>query len=170
MMMRSPRWIILALLLALVVTGCTGAVQEAAPAADAEAAAPVVDAEAVLAESGIDVAALPPLVSPEVAQSLLQTYDDVVLLDVRTQTEWDNDGHSPDATLLPLNELPTGYEDLDPNVPVVVVCRSGNRSQAAAALLRDAGFSNVSEVEGGMRAWVAADLPLECDLAECLLQ
>ena len=45
------------------------------------------------------------------------------------------------------------------DVPIVVICRSGSRSQAAADLLLAHGFSEVSNVQGGMLAWQRAGYP-----------
>jgi rhodanese-related sulfurtransferase len=134
-MTRNLRWPILAMLtLTAIVAGC-------APAAD-------------------QADALPALISPQDAASMLEG-EDVVLLDVRTQQEWDVDGHAPGATLLPLDQLAQRYTELDKNDTIIVVCRSGNRSQTASRFLRDQGFTRVTEVQAGMQAWVTQGLPVE---------
>ena len=53
-----------------------------------------------------------------------------------------------------LSEIPTDKE-------VVVTCRSGNRSSQVATFLRDQGFTNVHNMEGGILAWQQAGLPVE---------
>jgi rhodanese-related sulfurtransferase len=80
----------------------------------------------------------------------------VLLLDVREAHEWAA-GHAPGATHVPLGVLdPAG---LDPAVPVVAICRSGNRSGRATATLVAAGF-DVRNMAGGMKAWAGAGLPV----------
>ncbi|MCH0566680.1 MULTISPECIES: rhodanese-like domain-containing protein [unclassified Streptomyces] len=85
---------------------------------------------------------------------------DAVLLDVREPYEW-RAGHVPGAVHLPLAALSAGTE-LPGEAqarPVVVICRSGNRSQRAAELLVSRGTEAV-DVIGGMRDWAAAGLPV----------
>ncbi|WP_037624093.1 rhodanese-like domain-containing protein [Streptomyces aureus] len=83
-----------------------------------------------------------------------------VLLDVREQTEW-NAGHAPGAIHAPLSRLAAGAA-LPSRVqarPLVVICRSGRRSQQAAELLTERG-SDAVDVKGGMQAWAAAGHPV----------
>jgi rhodanese-related sulfurtransferase len=83
-----------------------------------------------------------------------------VLLDVRERPEW-TAGHAPGAVHVPLTKLvagatlPTEAEGR----PLVVICRSGHRSQQAAKLLVERGAQAV-DVEGGMNAWAAAGQPV----------
>ncbi|NPV68024.1 MAG: rhodanese-like domain-containing protein [Anaerolineae bacterium] len=112
---------------------------------------------------------LPRLISPQDAAARLAADEHTVLLDVRTPEEWANDGRSPDAILIPLQELEVRVNELNKNDTIIVICRSGNRSQPAAEFLRQQGFSRVTEVEGGMRAWASQGLPIECDVATCAL-
>lgn len=80
----------------------------------------------------------------------------VLLLDVREDDEWDA-GHAEGAVHMPLGSLdPDGFHA---DVPVVAVCRSGNRSGKAAALLAQSGV-DVVNMAGGMSAWAAAGLPV----------
>ena len=83
-----------------------------------------------------------------------------VLLDVRERSEWDA-GHAPHALHLPLSRLTAGavLPDAVHGGPVVVVCRSGNRSRRAAELLAARGVEAV-DVTGGMAAWEREGLPL----------
>lgn len=146
-MRHTMRWMILGLLVVIAVAaGCAPA-----PVAVEEVAEP-----------------LPALISPQQASSMLDD-ENVVLLDVRTQQEWDIDGHAADALLMPLDQLGQRYTELDQNDTIIVVCRSGNRSQTASQFLREQGFSNVTEVEAGMRNWVAQGLPVECAVETCAL-
>jgi hydroxyacylglutathione hydrolase len=74
-----------------------------------------------------------------------------VLLDVRGQSEWD-EGHVPGATHIHLGRLRDRVGELDRDRPVVLYCRSGNRSAIGASLLQAEGFPDVRNVEGGVRA------------------
>jgi rhodanese-related sulfurtransferase len=81
-------------------------------------------------------------------------------LDVRTTDEWVNDGHIPNTTLIPLDELPNRLGELSKDQEIVVVCRSGNRSQQGRDILRQAGFTNVTSMAGGVKGWKAAGYSL----------
>lgn len=82
----------------------------------------------------------------------------VFLLDVRTPEEW-VEYHAPDTTLIPLDELDTRLNELPKDREIVVVCRSGNRSQVGRDTLRAAGFTNVTSMAGGLNAWRSAGYP-----------
>ena len=77
------------------------------------------------------------------------------ILDVRTQEEWDA-GHIPDATLIPLDQLQTRVNEVPQDKRVVVVCRSGNRSAQGRDILKQAGWTLVTSMAGGMNQWSAA--------------
>lgn len=82
----------------------------------------------------------------------------IFLLDVRTQEEWE-DYHAPNTTLIPLDELPDRVNELPKDQEIVVVCRSGNRSQEGRDILLKAGFTNVSSMAGGLNEWRDAGYP-----------
>lgn len=86
--------------------------------------------------------------------------EQVQILDVREQYEWDA-GHIDGAVHVPLAQVMGGQERglLDPERPVVVVCKTGNRSELASVMLRARGF-NAENFEGGTELWVAAGLPI----------
>ena len=71
------------------------------------------------------------------------------ILDVRTQTEWD-DFHIEGATHLPLPKLLTRIGELPSAAPLTLICRAGDRSSLAASLLRIHGFRYLQNVMGGM--------------------
>lgn len=73
------------------------------------------------------------------------------VIDVRDAFEW-NQGVLPGSQLISLNELPTSLDDLDKSKPVLMVCRSGARSDHAASFLLRAGFSKVANLNGGLAA------------------
>jgi rhodanese-related sulfurtransferase len=62
--------------------------------------------------------------------------------------------------LIPLDQLALRLDELPKDREIVVVCRSGNRSGVATALLERAGFDAIN-LEGGMIAWQKEKLPLE---------
>jgi glyoxylase-like metal-dependent hydrolase (beta-lactamase superfamily II)/rhodanese-related sulfurtransferase len=95
-----------------------------------------------------------------------QTFEElatpVQLIDVREPGEFDGSlGHIKGATLIPLGELQSRILELDPQRPVVSVCRSGARSAQAVALLQKAGFRQLANLAGGMLRWRAEGHPVE---------
>jgi rhodanese-related sulfurtransferase len=81
------------------------------------------------------------------------------VLDVRTQEEWD-EYHAPNTKLIPLDQLPSRLSELPKDREIVVVCRSGNRSQEARDILLAAGF-NATSMAGGLKEWYAKGYPIE---------
>ena len=77
------------------------------------------------------------------------------ILDVRQPEEW-NESHIPGATLIPLGELAVRVSEVPQDQEVVVVCRSGNRSQQGRDILLSAGFEQVTSMAGGVNQWSAA--------------
>jgi rhodanese-related sulfurtransferase len=90
-------------------------------------------------------------VSSEEAKELIDNKE-VVVLDVRTPDEY-QEGHIPNAILLPLQELENKLNDLDKEEPYLVVCRSGNRSAQASEILTSNDFTNIYNMTGGMNSW-----------------
>jgi rhodanese-related sulfurtransferase len=82
------------------------------------------------------------------------------ILDVRQPEEYKS-GHIINATLIPLGSLSSRISELAKykNKPVIVVCRSGNRSGSACAILAKEGFTEAYNLSGGMMAWQRANLP-----------
>lgn len=92
------------------------------------------------------------VLTPEQAKARMEENPDLILLDVRTQEEFDQ-GHIPGAVCLP-NEMiaadmpfPFGKD-----AEILLYCRSGRRSADAAKKLRDMGFTNVLDF-GGIIDW-----------------
>jgi rhodanese-related sulfurtransferase len=85
--------------------------------------------------------------------------DDVYLLDVREPDEWAA-GHPPDAHHVPMMEIPGRAAEVPTDRDVVVVCRVGARSAQVVAYLRQRGYDNVVNLDGGMFAWEAAGRPI----------
>ncbi len=87
-----------------------------------------------------------------------------LLVDVREPAEYSGElGHLPGSVLIPLRELVTRLEEIDEHKkgPVVTLCRAGMRSATAAAILGRSGFTDVSNLAGGLLAWNDAELPVE---------
>jgi rhodanese-related sulfurtransferase len=82
-----------------------------------------------------------------------------LVVDVREPSEWQQ-GHAPDAVLVPLGSLAARVADIPRDRDVLLICRSGNRSATAQRHLHQAGFERVFNVSGGMNAWAGAGLPL----------
>ena len=100
-------------------------------------------------------------VAARTAQSLIR--EGAVLLDVREPDEW-QEGHAPDAILMPMGEVQARRTELPPGRRIVVVCRSGGRSAAITEALRSQGYDAVN-LTGGMCAWKAAGLPVVSEAA-----
>lgn len=76
------------------------------------------------------------------------------IVDVREPDEWSGElGHIPEAELVPLATLQDAARGWSPEQPLLLVCRSGNRSQKAAQALSELGFKDLTNLEGGMKAW-----------------
>jgi rhodanese-related sulfurtransferase len=72
-----------------------------------------------------------------------------------------NEYHVPNTTLIPLDQLPSRLNEIPHDRQVVVVCRSGNRSQQARDILLNAGFKQVTSMTGGLNQWRASGYPIE---------
>jgi len=131
-------------LLAVVLAACS-----AAPAA-APTASPVAPAQTRNLPADIDVAT---------AESL-RGQPDVVMLDVRTPEEYAQ-GHIPGVVPIPLDQVPNRLAEIPKDKTVIVTCRSGNRSNQAAQILREKGYDNVHNMLGGITAWEKAGYPVE---------
>lgn len=88
--------------------------------------------------------------------------DDALVLDVREPAETAQ-GHIARAKLIPLSQLSGRLGELEKfkSKPIIVACRSGNRSANACGILMKQGFNDVYNLAGGMNAWTQANLPVE---------
>ena len=78
------------------------------------------------------------------------------VVDVRNPGEVQGTGTVPGAATIPLPQLTARFGELDPSVPTVVYCAGGYRSSIAASALRARGFTDVSDLLGGIGAWSAS--------------
>jgi rhodanese-related sulfurtransferase len=93
----------------------------------------------------------------------LINHESAVVIDVSEQPEY-KAGHIPNAVNIPLNGLAGRVKELEKhkNKPILLSCRSGNRSSRAAVILRKRGFEKVYALTGGFAAWEReGNLPVE---------
>ena len=86
---------------------------------------------------------------------------DLVVLDVRTPEEF-AEGHLDGAVLVDFYDADFADQlaGLDPDVPYLVYCRSGNRSGQTLPVMEQLGFSSAVDIDGGIVAWSGAGLPV----------
>lgn len=91
--------------------------------------------------------------TPQQAKERMDSGDPVIIVDVRTQAEFD-EGHIPGAILLPNETIGSAMPAAlpDPGAELLVYCRSGNRSRTAALKLLELGYTDVFDF-GGIRDW-----------------
>lgn len=104
------------------------------------------------------ITALPDSISIEQAHEKYE--QGAFILDVRTPEEW-NTIHIPNTTSIPLEELGNRIDELPKDQEIIVICRSGNRSQQGRNILQQAGFERVTSMIGGISAWSANGYPVE---------
>lgn len=143
--MKTKSFLLLTIILVMALTACGGG--ETAVANPDTASAQT--GELSLAET-VDVQTV----------AGIMNRDDVVLIDVREQSEYD-ESHIPGVTLIPLGELAQRVDEIPTDKTVIVTCRSGNRSGQATDFLRQNGFDNVHNMDGGILAWQQAGLDVE---------
>lgn len=92
----------------------------------------------------------------------LTGHDDAVLIDVREDKEF-KAGHIPDALSVPLSGLGKNISKLEKykNKPLILSCRTHNRSIRAATMLSRQGFDQIHVLHGGFMAWQKENLPIE---------
>jgi rhodanese-related sulfurtransferase len=131
----SPIWIVGLLVIVLAVVAVIVISQQPAPAA----------------------APLPPEIT--VVQTVDKQKSGAFLLDVREPSEWAQ-AHIQGATLIPLGSLANRLNELPKNRQIVVYCHTGNRSAQGRDILKNAGFTQVTSMAGGIAAWQAQGLPV----------
>ena len=92
-------------------------------------------------------------ITAEEAKEIMDSREGYVILDTRTQEEYDT-GHIPGAMLIPYDEVLEKAESIltDKSQLILVYCRSGRRSKLAAEDLQELGYTNIKEF-GGIIDW-----------------
>jgi rhodanese-related sulfurtransferase len=115
-------------------------------------------ADADLAAADTETAAPAGPLVPEQAELAIRE-GSVQLVDVRAEDEHEA-GHIAGDRLIPFDRLKDQAEALDRDKPVLLYCRSGDRSGTAAEALRASGW-DANSIEGGLLDWVDRGLPIE---------
>lgn len=105
-----------------------------------------------------------PIVSEEEVLKYLESKTEMLVLDVRTESEYKGPlGHIASSVHVPVDELESRLAELEryKSLPIVTVCHSGSRSSWAANILIKAGFSHSKNMVGGMSTWSRKGLPVE---------
>lgn len=142
-------------ILTFVVTGLFFAFSACAGGQQPAASAPAV--------AGQPVAQAPTKINVKITPADYQTQfgagADHLLLDVRTPEEF-NSGHIPGAVNISVDQLAQRLSEVPQDKPVVLYCRSGNRSNQAAQILDRAGYTQIYDL-GGIITWQQQGYPIE---------
>ena len=111
-----------------------------------------------VADAGLNSGSYDVMSIEDASEAILN--DEVTLVDVRAESEWE-EGHLPNAEHLFLGTLPKTAESVIDGKLIVVQCRTGGRSAIGASILKAAGADRVINLAGGYRDWAAAGLPTE---------
>jgi rhodanese-related sulfurtransferase len=86
-----------------------------------------------------------------------------LLIDIREPDEHAATGVAPGALRLPLSQIKERQSEIprDPARPVLLICRTQNRSSKLATMLQAQGYTNVRYVDGGMKEWTERHFPTE---------
>jgi rhodanese-related sulfurtransferase len=93
-----------------------------------------------------------PEITPLELKARMDAGDDIFVLDVREPFEYEI-ARIEGSTLIPLGELPRRVEELDSTADIIIHCKSGKRSAKAQEILKDMGFSRVTNLSGGILQW-----------------
>ena len=96
-------------------------------------------------------------ISVDEAEKIIASKPDLVIVDVREPSEFTGPaGHIPNAINYPWSSgvLKQNYTELDNSKEILLVCRSGRRSQAAAKFLTEKGYSKIYNMLGGTNQWI----------------
>jgi hydroxyacylglutathione hydrolase len=99
-------------------------------------------------------------VSVQKLKKMIESQEDIFILDVRRENEW-IEGRIKGSTRIYLGLLEKKTDELPRDVPIVVVCKTGNRSSFGTSILLRAGFEQVYNCLGGIEAWIKSGFPLE---------
>ena len=91
----------------------------------------------------------------------MMNQDGAVILDVREDKEY-QEGHILNAIHIPLGLLESRLDELEEHKskPIIVYCRTGQRSAKAGVILQRQGYQSIFKLGGGMMAWTGANMPV----------
>lgn len=98
-------------------------------------------------------------ITPAEYQARFGANADHILIDVRTPEEFVG-GHIPGAVNISVDQLAQRLSEIPKDKPVVLYCRSGNRSNQAAQILERAGYSQIYDL-GGIITWAQQGYPIQ---------
>ena len=102
-------------------------------------------------------------ISAEDLHDMVTGKSNFVLLDVRAPAEYE-DSHIDGAVNIPVADLRTRYNELNKEIPTILICSSGNRSSLGTSILKQHGFTRLFNVFGGMTGYSAAGYARECQV------
>ncbi len=90
----------------------------------------------------------------------LMNQDDALALDVRDDSDF-REGHILNAVSIPLGVLEGRLKEIESHKdkPIIIYCRTGQKSAKAGAILKRQGFTSIHKLKGGMMAWLEANMP-----------
>ncbi len=100
-----------------------------------------------------------PLLSVNELHERLSKQDDIVVLDVREEDEWE-EGHLEGATRIYVGQLEEKLDDVPRGKEIAVMCTVGHRAGMASSILLREGFKGVHNILGGVGAWIKAGYPV----------
>jgi rhodanese-related sulfurtransferase len=83
-----------------------------------------------------------------------------VILDVRTQAEWDQ-YHAPNSVFIPIDQLPARLNEIPRERQIIVVCSSAQCSELGRDTLLSGGFTQVTSMTSSMQEWYLKGYPIE---------
>jgi len=104
----------------------------------------------------------PALISVEDIHKKIEEGENLTIIDVRTEEEY-NEGHIKDSALLTLDTLESKVEEVfpDKDAEMYVYCRSGGRSSMAQMTMERLGYTNTKNISGGILEWEEKGYNLE---------
>jgi rhodanese-related sulfurtransferase len=95
---------------------------------------------------------------PEEARNLIDRDKDLLVIDVRSPTEFSQGGLEGSRNI-PFIRILEGHHTLPKDKPILLICSIGGRSYAAVQILLEKGYREVFNLDGGLAAWQKAGLP-----------
>jgi rhodanese-related sulfurtransferase len=99
-------------------------------------------------------------VTPQEAKNMIESRDDLLLIDVRGQDEL-SQGYIQGSTMMPLWDIIKGTQRPPKDKPILLICAVGGRSLALGQIMSKSGWNEVYNLKGGISAWKEAHLPVK---------